>query len=41
VAAVLPLALRRTRFYPRVALAGGSLAITVLASVWLWERALG
>jgi len=43
VAAFLPLALalRRSALYPRALLAGGSLAISVLASVWLWERALG
>jgi len=43
VAAFLPLALalRRSALYPRIALAGGSLAISALASVWLWERALG
>jgi hypothetical protein len=43
VAAFLPLALalRRSALYPRAVLAGGSLAISALASVWLWQRALG
>ena len=43
VAAFLPLALslRRSALYPRFALTGGSLAVAALASVWLWERALG
>ncbi|MBM4383086.1 MAG: HupE/UreJ family protein [Deltaproteobacteria bacterium] len=43
VAAFLPLALalRRSALYPRFALAGGSLAVAALASVWLWERAVG
>ena len=43
VAAFLPLALalRRSALYPRFALTGGSLAVAGLASVWLWERALG
>ncbi len=43
VAAFLPLALalRRSALYPRFAVAGGSLAVAGLASVWLWERALG
>jgi hypothetical protein len=43
VAVLLPLALalRGSALYPRVALAGGSLAITAIASVWLWQRALG
>jgi hypothetical protein len=39
----LPLAhaLRRTHFYRRVVLVGGSLAIVVLALVWFVERAFG
>jgi len=43
VAAFLPLALiaRRSALYPRLALAGGSLGISAIASAWLWERALG
>ena len=43
VAVFLPLALaaRRRALYPRAVLAGGSCAIAALASVWLWERALG
>jgi hypothetical protein len=43
VAAFLPVvfALRRNALYPRFALAGGSLAVASLASVWLWQRALG
>ena len=42
-AAFLPLAfaLRGSALGSRFALAGGSLAITAVASVWLWERALG
>jgi hypothetical protein len=41
VAIVLPVVflLRRSIFYRRVGLVGGSIAITVLASVWLVERA--
>lgn len=41
VAAVLPVMflLRQWRLYPRVALAGGSLAIAGLAALWLVERA--
>jgi hypothetical protein len=42
VAAFLPTAylLRRSSFYRQVVLLGGSLAIAVLASVWMAERAL-
>jgi len=41
VALFLPLAfaIRATRAYRRLALAGGSLAIAALASVWFFERA--
>jgi hypothetical protein len=43
VAAFLPLAfaLRRSAFYRRVVLWGGSLAIAALAAVWFAERAFG
>jgi hypothetical protein len=43
VAAFLPLALalRDTRFYQRVVLVGGSLAIALLAAIWFVERAFG
>ena len=43
VAAFLPLAfaLRRSVFYRRVVLLGGSLAIAALAAVWFAERAFG
>jgi hypothetical protein len=42
VSAFLPLAyaLRRTVFYRRIVLFGGSIAIVAVASVWLAERAL-
>ena len=42
VAAFLPLAylLRATRFYRRVVLVGGSIAIVAVAMIWLLERAL-
>jgi hypothetical protein len=43
VALFLPLAysLRRSRFYRRTVMAGGSLAIAAVAAVWLVERAFG
>lgn len=43
VAVVLPVAilLRRTAFYRLVVLYGGSLVVAALASVWLYQRALG
>lgn len=43
VGVVLPLALglRRAALYPPLALAGGSLIVSAIASVWLWQRALG
>lgn len=42
VAGFLPisLALRRTAFSARVAVAGGSWAIGLIATAWLWERAV-
>ena len=43
VAAVFPMifVLRRWRPYPRLALGLGSLAIVMISSLWLFERALG
>jgi hypothetical protein len=42
VAVFLPLAfaLRGTRFYSRVVFTGGSMAVALLAAVWLIERVL-
>jgi len=42
VSAFLPVAyaLRNTRFYARIVFAGGSIAIALLATIWLAERAL-